>query len=295
MNDNFLYKYRGKVITKTDIEFIRKLIAENPDDSRRKLSYKLCEAWNWVQKNGALRDMVARGMMLELHRAGHIKLPEKKYSPPNPFLKDKTVKHIEIDQTPFETTVKNIKPLTFKQVRRTEHEQLCDSLIDQYHYLGYTRPVGEHLKYVIFAESRPIACLIWSSAPYHIGCRDKYISWSKTIRKENLSLIAYNSRFLLLPWVKAHCLASHILGRMAAILPKDWAAVYNHPVYYLETFVDTERYTGTCYKAANWVYLGETTGIGIKEKKHRITRSIKAVWGYPLTSDFRKQLCNLPN
>jgi len=293
MNTDFTY--RGKVITDEDIAFIRKLIAENPNDSRRKLSYKVCEAWNWVQKNGALRDMVCRGMMLELHRAGHIALPEKKHSPPNPFLKRKRVEKIEIDQTPIETTVAKIKPLAFMQVRRSEHENLCDSLIAQYHYLGYTRPVGEHLKYIVFSEKRPIACLIWSSAPYHIGCRDKYISWTKTVRKENLSLIAYNSRFLILPWVKAHCLASHLLGRMAAILPKDWETIYNHPIYYLETFVDTELYTGTCYKAANWIYLGETTGRGIKEKTKRITRSIKAVWGYPLTPNFRNHLCSLPN
>ncbi len=289
------FTYRGKVITTADIDFIKKLIAENPHDSRRKLSYKLCEAWNWVQKNGALRDMVCRGMMLELHRAGHITLPAKQASPSNPFLQRRKVPEIHIDQTPIETTVAKIKPLTFRQVRRTKHEQLCDSLIAQHHYLGYTRPVGEHLKYIVFSGKRPVACLIWSSAPYHIGCRDQFIRWSRTVRKENLSLIAYNSRFLILPWVKAHCLASHILGRMAAVLPKDWEAMYNHPIYYLETFVDTELYAGTCYKAANWIYLGETTGRGIKEKKHRITRSIKAVWGYPLTPDFRKSLCSLPN
>ena len=288
-------KYRGKVVTGKDIAFIRQLIADNPDDSRRKLSYKLCQAWNWVQKNGAMRDMVCRGMMLELHRAGHITLPAKKQSPINPFLKRKKVKKIDIDQTPIEASVAGLKPLRFIQARRTKHEQLCDRLIAQYHYLGYTRPVGEHLKYVFFSGQRPIACLIWSSAPYHIGCRDKFIGWDKTVRRENLSLLAYNSRFLILPWVKVHCLASHLLGRMATILSKDWQAVYNHPIYYLETFVDTELYTGTCYKAANWKYLGETTGIGIKEKKHRVTRSIKAVWGYPLRVDFRTYLCSRPN
>lgn len=288
-------KYRGKVITPNDIAFIRKLIADNPNDSRRKLSCKLCQAWKWVQENGALRDIICRGMMLELHRSGYITLPAKKQSPVNPFLQRKKVKQIDIDQTPIESTVAGLQPLTFMQVRRSKHENLCNSLIAQYHYLGYTRPVGEHLKYVIFSGKRPIACLIWSSAPYHIGCRDKFIGWDKTVRKKNLSLLAYNSRFLILPWVKAHCLASHLLGRMAAILPRDWKAVYNHPIYYLETFVDTERYTGTCYKAANWICLGETTGIGIKEKKHRITRSIKTVWGYPLRPDFRTYLCSLPN
>ncbi len=289
-----IFTYRGKSLNKENIEFINELIAENPDDSRRKLSVKLCEAWNWVQKNGALRDMVARGLMLELHRAGHITLPAKKCSPNNPFVNRKKAPKITIDQTPLEKTVRQLRPLEFRKVRRTQHEKLCDSLIEQHHYLGYCQPVGEHLKYIIFADKKPVACMTWSSAPYHIGCRDKFIGWPLETRKKNLSLMAYNSRFLILPWVTVRNLASHILGQMAIILQKDWESVYGHPIYYLETFVDTERYLGTCYKAANWTCLGNTTGRGIKEKTTRITRSIKAVWGYPLIPDFREYLCHPP-
>ncbi len=292
---NEIFKYRGKSLNQEDVNFISKLIAENPDDSRRKLSVKLCQAWNWVQKNGAFRDMVARGLILELHRAGHITLPPKKCSPKNPFVDRKKRPKITIDQTPFEKTIFQVKPLEFRKVRRTDKEILCDSLIEQHHYLGYCQPVGEHLKYIIYSGETPIACMTWSSAPYHIGVRDNFIGWPMDTRKKNLSLMAYNSRFLILPWVKVHNLASHILGQMARVLPKDWEQVYNHPIYYLETFVDTERFLGTCYKAANWVYLGNTTGRGIKEKTQRITRSIKAVWGYPLSPDFRKYLCHHPN
>ncbi len=286
------FTYRGKSLNNENIEFINRLIAKNPDDSRRKLSVKLCEAWNFVQKNGALRDMVARGLMLELHRAGHITLPAKKCSPNNPFVNRKKTPEITIDQTPLEKTVSQLKPLEFRTVRRTQYEKLCDSLIEQHHYLGYCQPVGEHLKYIIFADKKPIACMTWSSAPYHIGCRDKFIGWPIEIRKKNLSFMAYNSRFLILPWVNVHNLASHILGQMAIILQKDWESAYGHSIYYLETFVDTKRYLGTCYKAANWIYLGNTTGRGIKEKTRRITRSIKAVWGYPLAQDFREHLCH---
>jgi hypothetical protein len=283
-------KYQGRVATTVDIAFINKLIGENPDDSRWALSKKLCKAWGWVQPNGALRDMVCRGFMLQLHRAGCIKLPPRKSTPNNPLLNRKKPVKVKIDQTPISTTLSRLQPLEFRQVRRTPSEKLFNSLIDQYHYLGYCHPVGEHLKYIVSAQQRPIACLSWSSAPRHIGCRDRFIGWSKDIRQKNLSLIVYNSRFLLLPWVRISHLASHILGRMAKILPAEWERIYNHPIYFLESFVDQERFRGTCYRAANWIFLGETTGRGKNDQTNKPNRSIKAVWGYPLSRDFRDQL-----
>lgn len=283
-------RYRGKVVTSDNIAFINRLIDENPDDSRRALSKKLCLAWSWVQPNGALRDMVCRGLMLELHRAGHIKLPAKKFTPNNPLINRKKPSTIEIDQTPINKSLSEIKPLTIRQVRRTLQEKLCNSLVEQYHYLGYCQPVGEHLKYLVLAKERPLACLLWSSAPRHIGCRDQFIGWSADVRKKHLHLIAYNIRFLILPWVHVPFLASHLLGRIAKVLPSDWQRIYHHPVYFLETFIDKERFTGTCYRAANWIYLGDTTGRGKNDQTHKVNRSIKAVWGYPLCKDFRNQL-----
>jgi hypothetical protein len=285
-----MFTYRGRSVNKNDIDFINKLIRNNPDDSRWKLSKKLCRAWNWVQPNGTLRDMVCRGLMLELHRAGHIRLPDKKCNPQNPFLQRKTPVKIEIDQTPFDTDLSHIRPLVFCQVRRDAAEKLFNSLIQHYHYLGYCHPVGEHLKYMVYAHERPIACLAWSSAPRHIGSRDRFIGWSKAVRIKNLHLLAYNTRFLILPWVRVPHLASHILARMARILPMDWNGIYCHPVYYLETFIDKTRYAGTCYKAANWIYLGDTTGRGKNDHTNKPNRSIKAVWGYPLTRNFRTVL-----
>lgn len=287
---NFQFRYRGRVATTDDIAFINKLIAENPNDSRWALSKKLCIAFNWVQPNGALRDMVCRGFMLELYRAGYIKLPPKKSSPPNPLVKPKKPDRIKIDQSPLATTLKRLRPLKFRQVRRRLSEKLFNSLIDQYHYLGYCQPVGEHLKYIVFAGARPVACLAWSSAPRHIGCRDRFIGWDADTRKKNLYLMAYNTRFLVLPWVYVPYIASHILAKIAKVLPKDWQSMYNHPVYYLETFVDKERFKGTCYKAANWIYLGDTTGRGKNDQTRQKNRSIKAVFGYPLTKDFCKHL-----
>jgi len=287
---NAQFRYRGKVLTSDDIALINRLIRQNPDDSRWALSRKLCAAWNWVQPNGTLRDMVCRGLMLELHRGGHIKLPARKRRVHNPFVNRKKPVKIKIDQSPIDARLPDIKPLQFRQVRRTPSEKLFNSLIEQYHYLGYCHPVGEQLKYIVYFEQRPIACLAWSSAPRHIGCRDRFIGWSADARRHHIHLMAYNSRFLILPWLRVRFLASHLLSAMAKVISQHWQAIYHHPIYYLETFVDTERFAGTCYKAANWIYLGETTGRGKNDHTNKVNRSIKAVWGYPLCKDFRRRL-----
>jgi hypothetical protein len=288
---NLELKYRGKVVTSRNIAFINQFIAENPGDSRRALSKKLCKAWNWVQPNGVLRDMVCRGYLLKLHRAGYITLPPKKFTPQNPLADRKTPPKVDIDQTLIHAPLSEIKPLEIRQVRGTAWEKVFNSLIAHYHYLGYCHPVGEHLKYMVFTQQRPIACLAWSSAARHIGCRDKFIGWSKDIRKRNLHFLAYNSRFLILPWVRVKYFASHILSQMAQVLSSDWQRIYHHPLYFLETFVDKERFSGICYRAANWIYLGDTTGRGKDDQSHKANRSIKAVWGYPLLKDFRERLC----
>ena len=168
---------------------------------------------------------------------------------------------------------------------------LYAGLIEQHHYLGYCHPIGEHLKYVVFAHDRPVACFAFSSAPRHIGCRDRFIGWDQEQRKKNLHLIAYNTRFLLLPWVQVRFLASHLLGRMARAAAADWQRIYNHPIYFLETFVDTSRFVGSAYRAANWIFLGQTTGRGKNDQTNKPNRSIKAVWGYPLCANFRACLC----
>jgi hypothetical protein len=288
-------EYRGRAITPADVVFIRELIAAHATASRRALSKKLCEAWNWVQPNGVLRDMVCRGLMLELHRAGYIQLPPVRYIPPNPLeLRSKLVAPTRvIDTTPLEASLAEIRPLEFRQVRRSGEEPLFNSLLEQHHYLGYRQPVGEHLKYLVYACGRPLACLAWSSAPRHLGPRDRFIAWSVEARRQNIRLLAYNTRFLIVPWVKVPHLASHILGHMARLLPGDWERVYGHPLYFLETFVDPERFRGTCYRAANWIVLGRTTGRGKDSQSKRPNRPIKDVLGYPLTPNFRQLLAGV--
>ncbi len=282
--------YRGRTITSDDIVYIKDLIGEHPRDSRRALSTKLCEAWRWRQANGALRDMVCRGMLLMLHRAGHIELPPVRFVPHNPLAVRVRPAPAQVDRTPMDDGLRHIQPLEFAQVRRGGDEPLFNSLMEEHHYLGYEQPVGEHLKYLVWAQGRPVACVAWSSAPRHLGARDRYIGWSQQARRRNIRFIAYNTRFLILPWVKVPHLASHILGGMALQLSRDWERMYGHPIYFVETFVDPERFRGTCYRAANWVVLGETTGRGKQSNSYAPNRSIKEVLGYPLTKRFRQLL-----
>ena len=284
--------YRGRAVTEPEVAFIRALIARHPQASRRQLSKRLCEAWGWVQPNGQLRDMVCRSLMLELHRAALIELPPVRFRPHNNVTARRAPPGVSIDRTPIRCRLRELQPLEIDQVRRTGSEALFNSLIDAHHYLGYTQPVGEHLKYLVFADGRPVACLAWSSSPRHLGCRDRYIGWSITARRRNVHLLAYNTRFLILPWVEVPHLASHLLGRIARAIADDWQRLYHHPVLFLETFVDPQRFRGTCYRAANWTCLGRTTGRGKDDLTHQPNRPIKEVLGYALTPRFRTVLAS---
>ncbi len=282
--------YRGRVITTNEVHFIRELIANHPEASRRALSKHLCEAWDWRQANGALRDQVCRSLMLELHRAGHVELPQVRCRPPNPLARRAKPAKVEVDQSPVVMSLSELGTLQIALVRRTAEESLWNGLVESHHYLGYTQPVGEHLKYLISALDRPIACLTFSSAPRHLGPRDRFIGWSAQARRSNIRFLAYNCRFLILPWVRVKFLASHLLGRISRQISDDWRRQYGHPVYYLETFVDPTLFAGTCYRAANWEYLGLTTGRGKNDLTMKQNRTLKEVLGYPLTRSFRKLL-----
>ena len=286
-------RYRHRLITDEDLVFIRRLISEHPGASRLSLSKKLCEAWNWVQANGALRDMVCRGMMLMLHRAGLIELPPVLWVRRNPMVERSRPVLVSVDETPLRGSFAELGPLEVRQVRRTPQEALFNSLLARHHYLGYSQPVGEHLKYLVYAQGRPVACVAWSSAPRHLGSRDRFIGWDKQARLANIRLLAYNTRFLILPWVTVPHLASHILGRMARMLSADWQRIYAHPIYFVETFIDPQRFRGTCYRAANWTLLGQTTGRGKDAPTRQANRSIKEVLGYPLVGDFRQRLLDV--
>jgi hypothetical protein len=283
-------KYRGQLITDAEVAAIRAFIAQNPDLSRHALSRRLCERWGWVQPNGALRDMVMRGLLLALHRAELIVLPPVRLVAKNPLAVRPRPAPVSIDMTPIVGRLSEIQPLEFRQVRRTSEERIFNGLIEEHHYLGYVQPVGEHLKYIVYGPGRPVACLAWSSAPRHLGLRDRFIGWSPDVRRRNIRFIAYNTRYLIVPWVSVPHLASHILGRMAKLLPRDWERVYGHPVHYLETFVDPQRNRGTCYRAANWLFLGRTTGRGNNAPTRRPRVPVKEILGLPLSRRFRSLL-----
>ena len=293
MSDVIL-SYRGREIRQPDIVFLREFISQNPGLSRRALSARVCEAWNWVQPNGQLRDMVCRGLMLVLHRAGHIELPAPRQISINNAIRHRQVAQLEFcDTTPIESSLASLGALEVRRVRRAEGESLFNYLVNQYHYLGFSRPVGEHLKYLILCGERPIACMAWNSGPLKLTLRDEFVGAPRKAYAHNLHLIAYNSRYLIVPWVKVPHLASHVLGRIARRISADWQELYHHPIHLLESFVDIERFKGTCYRAANWQCVGRSVGRGTKSKTGAQT-SIKELWVYPVNRDFRQKLTQCP-
>lgn len=288
--------YRGRTVKSADVDFIKQLMAAHPRASRRQLSVLLCQAWNWVQPNGQLRDMVCRSFMLHLHRQGLIELPAKRQTPVNNVIERRHREHtaaLEIPMTPLEKSFFELGPVEIRQVRRTPEEPLFGRLMQDYHYLRYSQPVGEHLKYLAYAQGQPVAALAWASSSPHVGNRDQFVGWTREECIRNIHLIAYNTRFLILPWVKVPHLASHLLGRMARQISHDWQQLYGHRIYLLETFVDPERFRGTCYRAANWTYLGLTTGRGKNGRTSQPNRSRKEHLVYPLAKDFRTKLIAL--
>jgi len=285
-----ILSYRGRTVTAADLDAIRALLRAHPQLSRRAFSQRLCEHWDWRQPNGALRDMVARSLLLALHRAGHIVLPPVRQQPPNNAITRHRPTPVALDTHPLAGDLRACLPLELVAVRRTPQEGLYDQLIAQYHYLGPAHGVGEQVKYLAFRQGRPLACLGFTSAPRHLAPRDRFIGWSPAVRRAQVHLLGYNTRFLILPWVRVPHLASHLLGQVARRIAADWQALYGHPVHYLETFVDPERFQGTCYRAANWRVLGLTTGRGKDDLSHRPNRSRKQVLGLALHPDFRRRL-----
>lgn len=291
---NVLLMHKGREITDDDLAAIRGVIAERPAWTRRSLSIAVCERRGWLQENGATRDAACRALLLALHRAGHIELPAPRWNSLQPWRRLRPAK-VEVASDPIERPLRDLGAIEIRLVaRRSPDEALVNGLIEQHHYLGYTAPVGEQMKYLVTArdgaEARPIGCFVWTSAPRHLGARDRHIGWSPRARKQNIRYVAYQTRFLILPWVRVPHLASHLLGRMARTLSADWQRIYAHPIHFTETFVDSERSRGTCYRAANWIELGLTTGRGKADNTNRPNRSLKLVFGYPLVRDYRERL-----
>ena len=280
---------RKRTITADDIVPIQATVNKHWSRGRKHISRILCRQWKWFQPNGHLKDMACRELLLTLSRKGLITLPPRLRSANNEK-RNRTIPVVNIDQYPLQETLANIGLIELKPVRNTKLEPLYNSLIHQHHYLGYRQIVGNHLKYIAFVGDRPVACLGWGSAAWKIKSRDDFIGWNPKTRKDNLHFVVNNTRFLILPWVSVKCLASKTLALNARRICADWLNTYNYPLYLLETFVEKDRFKGTCYKAANWVYTGQTKGTAKKGHLHVKHGNIKDVYLYPLRKDFRKKL-----
>jgi len=238
--------------------------------------------------------MACSELLLRLERAGFVGLPARKSNGRRGGSRRRRSIQIPLHSTsPIISSFHELGSIDLVMVRATPWEPLYKGLMEAYHYLGYCQTVGEHLKYMVFHEGRPLACIGWGAAAWKVASRDRFIGWEPIHRDRNLHLLAQNVRFLILPWVQVPHLASHLLGRMAKILPQDWQRLYHHPLVLLESFVDTTRFKGTCYRAANWVQVGFTQGRGKWDTFNRYPLPPKAVYLYPLRRDFREVLTHL--
>jgi hypothetical protein len=285
---------QGRQVTSQDVELIKQLMAENPDWNRTKLSRQLCLKWKWSKPCGQLKDMACRSFLRKLEKLGYIQLPPALVSGINDY-RNRHIESVLHNKETINGPIKQLYPIGVKLVEKeNEYDlKLFKYFIFEYHYLGWSGTVGENLKYLFSdGQERPLGCMMFGAAAWKVEPRDSYIGWSQEQRTCNLYLIANNNRFLLLPWVGVKHLASHILGRICKRISRDWQGKYNHPVYFLETFVEKNRFSGTCYKAANWIYLGETKGRGKLDVKKEYSLPVKRIFVYPLVRGFRDKMIN---
>lgn len=280
---------QGRHITLETVVWIQELMKANPNWNRSRLSREVCSVWNWTADNGALKDMACRSLLLKLDRLEYIKLPKAMNAGGGNHFKNQTpIAHSTSEISEF---LHNLTPLSIEIAQDGVPLLLFKHLLSQYHYLGFNGAVGENMKYLIYdRKSRPVACLLFGSAAWKTAPRDEFIGWNASIRQAHLSFITNNMRFLILPWVKVPHLASHILSRISRRLSHDWLQKYSHPIYMLETFVEQERFRGTCYKAANWIHVGQTQGRSRNDRYAKLQVPIKDVYVYPLTPRFREEL-----
>ena len=281
-------RYRSRELDLHDIDFIQELIFKHYARGRSHISQLLCEAWDWKQKNGKLKEYAARDLLLRLEEAGFIELPPRLR--PKNNLKQRSFEQIPLflKEQISGSAGKHADPQI--QLVSSEHSYLWDYLIHHYHYLGLPKLVGEHQRHLVFIGGQVVACLAWASAAWKVKARDQFIGWDEPTKRKNLHLIANNTRFLILPWVKIKYLASKLLSLNVKRLSDDWQQTYSHPIYLAETFVDTARFKGICYRAANWIKVGQTKGNAKKGNDYLYHGQPKALYLYPLHRHFRSYL-----
>ena len=283
------HRYCGREFSAEDLAQIRRLIAEQPSRTRAELSRLTCQALNWYKADGGLKQMSCRVAMLRMHAEGLIQLPPPTCQRPQ----------VRIQFTPATAAqpvqnqpVHDLPPLQLHPVKGLQESRLWNEFIHRYHYLGYKALPGAQLRYFVSAAQQPLALLGFGASAWQCAPRDRYIGWTHQQRQNNLHLIINHARFLILPWVRSKNLASKILALAARKLPEDWLQQYHYRPVLMETFVQKSRFAGTCYKAANWHYLGETKGRGKLGPAGKRTVPIKDIWVYPFNSSFKRILTN---
>jgi len=277
-----------------DVALIERLLAEHPGWGRSHLSRRLCELWEWRTPSGQLKDMACRSLLLRLERAGRIVLPARQRRSVNAF-RNRTPRWVEHSTQPITGALQALLPLHIACLRPGEDDdRLFRCLLARYHYLGYRNTVGENLRYLVRScRGEVLGCVLFGSAAWTLAPRDAVIGWSGEARAKNLTLMTNNTRFLVVPWVQVAHLASHVLSRIARRLSADWMAKYAHPVYLVETFVESARHRATCYRAANWRHVGQTTGRTRNDRAHACAAPVKDIYLYALSRRWRRALCAL--
>jgi len=283
---------QGRELHAEDIGLIRSLLAERGDWCRTRISEELCRRWDWQNGQGRFKDMAARTLLLKLERAGLIQLPKRRCPSSNGF-RNRNPPLVAHATESIRCALRDLRPLAVSIVEPGSADlRLFNCLLSRYHYLGHRNTVGENIRYLVRDRTgRPVGCALFGSAAWKCAARDAWIGWDRGRREANLGFLTNNTRFLVLPWVTVPHLASHLLATLARRVRADWQAKYGHPVHALETFVESDRFKGTCYRAANWLRLGSTQGRTRNDRNHCLRATVKDVYLYPLSPDFRRELC----
>ncbi len=290
---NEAIRCQGRHILPSDLSWLRDLVAQHPEWSRHKLTQHICRHWGWQTHTGQLKTFAARSLIDKLEQRGFLNLPPIRVACRRsllpPFRKD----FIPPDATPLEASLNDLTPLSIHIPTPHSYEASCVGYyLNQLHYLGFTRTVGEQIKYLVRDRSgQDLACLLFGSAAWTIAPRDAFVGWEPATRKDNINFMTNNTRFLILPWVRVPHLASHLLGRVMRRLRQDWIDHYGHPVHLVETFVERDRFKGICYKAANWLHVGHTKERSRQDRHNDRRVPVKEIYLYPLIRHFRQALC----
>lgn len=283
--------YCGREFSDQDISLIRQLREEHPNLNRTRLSKLVCEKLQWFKPNGGLKEMSCRVALIRMQADGLLQLPLPTQRAPCSRVKISFTSRTDAGENVVDP-VHLLGVIRLERVIGSSALSLWREYIERYHYLGYTQLPGAQIRYFIYAEDQLVALLSFSAAAWKTAPRDQFIGWNCVQRIKNLNYIINNSRFLILPWIRSANLASKILSLSAQQLPRDWLELYAYQPVLLETFVDFQRFAGGCYKAANWIHVGKTTGRGKLDRNHQATIPEKSIWLYPLVKKFKKILCN---